>query len=498
MQWFEPAVSATESGGMASTKKASNSRVIGLAVAGAVGGFLFGFDSSVVNGAVNPIASQFHLSSTITGLAVASALIGCAIGAILGGRIGDRYGRIPTMVVAAILFFISAIGAGIASDVWLFILWRLIGGLGIGIASVVAPAYIAEISPKALRGRLGSLQQLAITLGIFAALLSDTIFANSAGDAGAKFWFGLEAWRWMFIAGVIPAAVYGIIALTLPESPRYHVLKGEDEKAKEQIEAIWPGESVASSLRDMKASVKEDKESAKGSLRGDRFGLKPIVWVGIILSIFQQFVGINVIFYYSTTLWRAVGFSEKDSFTVSVITSITNVLVTLIAIFLVDKIGRRPILLVGSIGMTVSLAAMALAFSQAHIVHGAPTLPGGWGPVALVAANVFVIAFGASWGPIIWVLLGEIFPNKIRARALGVGAAAQWIANFVVTITFPPLSAFSLPLTYGLYALFAALSFFFVLRVVPETNGVSLEETGGTKRDQVANKMASASTSKSS
>ncbi|HMH59622.1 MAG TPA: MFS transporter, partial [Galbitalea sp.] len=174
---------------MASTKKASNARVIGLAVAGAVGGFLFGFDSSVVNGAVNPIASQFHLSSTITGLAVASALIGCAIGAILGGRIGDRFGRIPTMVVAAILFFISAIGAGFAADVWLFILWRLVGGLGIGIASVVAPAYIAEISPKKLRGRFASLQQLAITLGIFAALLSDTIFANSAGDAAAKFWF---------------------------------------------------------------------------------------------------------------------------------------------------------------------------------------------------------------------------------------------------------------------------------------------------------------------
>jgi SP family sugar:H+ symporter-like MFS transporter len=481
---------------MASTKKVSNARVIGLAVAGAVGGFLFGFDSSVVNGAVNPIQDQFHLTSTVTGLAVASALIGCAIGAILGGRIGDRFGRIPTMVVAAILFFISAIGAGVASDVWLFILWRLVGGLGIGIASVVAPAYIAEISPKLLRGRLGSLQQLAITLGIFAALLSDTIFANVAGDAGAKFWFGLEAWRWMFIAGVVPALVYGILSATLPESPRYHVLKGNDEKAREEIEKLWPGQDVATAMREMTASVKEDEKSAKGSLRGDRFGLKPIVWIGIILSIFQQFVGINVIFYYSTTLWRAVGFSEKDSFTVSVITSITNVLVTLIAIFLVDKVGRRPILLVGSIGMTVSLAAMALAFSQAHIVHGAPSLPGGWGPVALVAANVFVIAFGASWGPIIWVLLGEIFPNKIRARALGVGAAAQWIANFVVTISFPPLSAFSLPLTYGLYALFAALSFFFVLRVVPETNGVSLEETGGTKRDQASKNMASRETSK--
>jgi SP family sugar:H+ symporter-like MFS transporter len=481
---------------MAQTKKVSNARVIGLAVAGAVGGFLFGFDSSVVNGAVNPIQSQFALSSTITGLAVASALIGCAIGAIVGGRIGDRFGRIPTMVVAAILFFISGIGAGLSPDVWVFILFRLIGGLGIGIASVVAPAYIAEISPKTLRGRLGSLQQLAITLGIFAALLSDTVFADAAGDAGAKFWLGLAAWRWMFIAGIIPAAVYGILSATLPESPRFHVLKGDDAKAKEQIQSLWPDQNVTTALHEMKESIKEDEDSQKGSLRGDRFGLKPIVWVGIILSIFQQFVGINVIFYYSTTLWRAVGFSEKDSFTVSVITSVTNVLVTLIAIFLVDKVGRRPILLVGSIGMTVALAAMAISFSQAHTVHGTLSLPGGWGPVALVAANVFVIAFGASWGPIIWVLLGEIFPNRIRARALGVGASAQWIANFIVTITFPPLSAFSLPLTYGIYALFALLSFFFVLGVVPETNGVSLEETGGLKRDQVKGAMATKEKSK--
>jgi sugar porter (SP) family MFS transporter len=481
---------------MASTKKASNAKVILLAVAGAIGGFLFGFDSSVVNGAVNPIAAQFHLSATITGLAVASALIGCAAGAIIGGRIGDRFGRIPTMVVAAILFLISAIGSGFAPDVWLFIVWRLVGGLGIGIASVVAPAYIAEISPKGLRGRLASLQQLAITLGIFAALLSDSIFASAAGDAAGRFWFGLEAWRWMFLAGVVPAAVYGIVSLFLPESPRYRVLKGEDDKARAEFSRLWPNEDVSAAMRDMKASVKEDEESAKGSLRGDRFGLKPVVWVGIILSIFQQFVGINVIFYYSTTLWRAVGFTEKDSFTVSVLTSVTNVLVTFVAIALVDKVGRRPILLFGSVGMTVSLAAMALSFSQANVVHGAPSLPGAWGPIALVGANLFVVSFGASWGPIIWVLLGEIFPNKIRARALGVGAAAQWIANFVVTITFPPLAALSLPLTYGIYALFALLSFFFVMRVVPETKGVSLEETGGLKRDQASGSTAKKDKSK--
>jgi SP family sugar:H+ symporter-like MFS transporter len=464
---------------MATTKKASNAKVIALAVAGAVGGFLFGFDSSVVNGAVDPITNQFHLTQTLTGLAVASALLGCAVGAILGGRIGDRFGRIPTMVVAAILFFISAIGAGLAPDVWLLIVWRLVGGLGIGIASVVAPAYIAEISPKGLRGRLASLQQLAITLGIFAALLSDTLFATAAGDAGAKFWLGLAAWRWMFIAGVVPALVYGIIALFLPESPRFRVLKGQDDRARAEFERLWPDEDVEAALREMKESVKEDEESKKGSLKGKRFGLKPIVWVGIILSIFQQFVGINVIFYYSTTLWRSVGFKESDSFKVSVITSVTNVLVTLVAIALVDKVGRRPILLFGSIGMTVSLAAMAISFSQAVGGTSSPSLPGAWGPIALVAANIFVISFGASWGPVIWVLLGEIFPNRIRARALGVAAAAQWIANFVVTITFPPLAAFSLVFTYGMYAAFALLSFLFVLKIVPETKGMSLEEADG-------------------
>jgi len=227
----------------------------------------------------------------------------------------------------------------------------------------------------------------------------------------------------------------------------------------------------------MRATIEDDAHgSKKGALRGNRFGLKPIVWVGIILSVFQQFVGINVIFYYSTTLWKSVGFQESDSLTISVITAVTNIAVTFVAIALVDRVGRRPILLFGSVGMAVALATMAVSFSQAVQVDGAPSLPGAWGPIALVAANVFVISFGASWGPVVWVLLGEIFPNRIRARALGIAAAAQWIANFVITLSFPPLASVSLVLTYGLYALFAALSFVFVYKVVPETNGLSLEE----------------------
>ena len=454
----------------------TNAKVIGLSIAGAVGGFLFGFDSSVINGAVDAITTEFDLGPTLAGFAVASALLGCAAGAYFAGRIGDRYGRIPTMLVGAILFFVSAVGSAAAFAVWDLILWRVIGGLGIGIASVIAPAYIAEIAPKHVRGRLASLQQLAITLGIFAALLSDALFANTAGGAGEPSLFGIAAWRLMFAAAAIPAIVYGLIALALPESPRFLVMHDKEKDAERVLGSIAPGTDTGQWMLDIRKSVKEDEKTKGVSLRGDRFGLKPIVWMGIILSVFQQFVGINVIFYYSTTLWRSVGFQEEDSFTVSVITSVTNVLVTLIAIALVDKIGRRPILLTGSIGMTLSLATMAFAFSQAEVVDGAPSLPGAWGPIALVAANVFVISFGASWGPLVWVLLGEIFPNRIRARALGVAAMAQWIANFLITVSFPPLSEFSLVFTYGMYAVFAALSFLFVLVKVPETNGMSLED----------------------
>ncbi len=452
-------------------------RVIWLAVAGAVGGFLFGFDSSVVNGAVDAIKGQFGLSEAVTGFAVAVALLGCAVGAYLAGRIADRYGRIPAMKIGALLFLVSAFGAGFAFGVWDLVFWRLVGGLGIGLASVIAPAYISEISPRRVRGRLASLQQLAITTGIFAALLSDAVFANSAGGAGHPLYFGVEAWRWMFVAGAVPAIVYGWVAFTLPESPRFLVFKGKEDEAREVFESIAPDEDTDRSLRDIKTAIEEDSAAGKkGSLRGKALGLQPVVWIGIILSVLQQFVGINVIFYYSTTLWKAVGFQEKDSLTISVATAITNILVTLVAIALVDRVGRRPILLTGSIGMAVSLATMAVAFSSATGSGSDITLPGAWGPAALVAANVFVISFGASWGPLVWVLLGEIFPSRIRARALGLAAAAQWIANFAITLSFPVMAAASLPLTYAMYAAFAAASFFFVMFKVPETNGMALEQ----------------------
>ncbi|SEE06110.1 MFS transporter, SP family, sugar:H+ symporter [Arthrobacter alpinus] len=452
-------------------------KVIGLAVAGAVGGFLFGFDSSVVNGAVDALQDDFVLGDAVTGFAVAVALLGCAVGAYMAGRIADARGRIPAMKIGGVLFLVSALGTGFAFGVYDLIFWRLVGGLGIGLASVIAPAYISEISPRKHRGRLASLQQLAITIGIFAALLSDALFANAAGGAAQELWFGLPAWRWMFLAAAVPAVAYFLIALKLPESPRYLVLKGKEDEAAKVFKTIAPNEDAEISINEILDAVHADKLAARqGSLRGKRFGLMPVVWIGIILSMLQQFVGINVIFYYSTTLWKAVGFQEKDSLTISVVTAIVNILVTLVAIALVDKIGRRPILLVGSIGMALSLGTMALAFSAATGTGSEISLQGAWGPVALVAANVFVVSFGASWGPLVWVLLGEIFPSRIRARALGLAAAAQWIANFAITLTFPSMAAASLPLTYGMYALFAVASFFFVMFKIPETNGMSLEQ----------------------
>jgi len=451
-------------------------RAVVLAVAGAVGGFLFGFDSSVINGAVDSIQTDFGLNDVIKGLVVAIALLGCAVGAMIAGALSDRWGRLRVMLLGAVMFLVSSIGAGLAFGPWDLGLWRVVGGIGIGIASVVAPAYIAEIAPRQIRGGLASLQQLAITLGIFAALLSDAVVANAAGGADQVLWWGLDAWRWMFLIGVVPAAVYGILALTMPESPRFLLAQGRTDEARVIFARLVPADELDRTIGDLQGAIEADRRNAGVSLRGPVLGLQRIVWVGIILSTFQQFVGINVIFYYSTSLWASVGFDESDAFLISVATAALNVLVTLIAIFLVDRIGRKPLLLTGSVLMTVSLATMAVAFLFADGSGTDVTLPAPWGPIALVAANLFVVGFGASWGPLVWVLLGEIFPSRIRAKALGVAAAAQWVANFLITVSFPAMSAWSLPVTYGLYAVFAGLSFFYVARRIPETRGMALEQ----------------------
>ncbi|MDV7244999.1 MULTISPECIES: sugar porter family MFS transporter [Rhodococcus] len=452
-------------------------KVIGVTVAAAVGGFLFGFDSSVINGAVDSIQGHFELSSFFTGFAVAIALLGCAVGAWFAGRLADRWGRKKVMLLGSVLFVVSSIGSGLAFSVPDLMLWRILGGLGIGIASVIAPTYIAEIAPARYRGGLASLQQLAITLGIFAALLSDAVLQNAAGGASNELWLNLEAWRWMFLVGVAPALVYGLLALLIPESPRYLVGKHLDQEAADVLANITGELDPHERVSEIRLTLRHESTASFDDIRGPKFGLQPIVWVGIFMAIFQQFVGINAIFYYSTTLWKSVGFTENESFTTSVITAVINVGMTFVAILFVDRIGRRILLMVGSLGMFVSLLTAAIAFSQATGSGDDVVLPSPWGAVALIGANLFVIFFAATWGPVMWVMLGEMFPNNMRAYALGISTAANWIANFTVTLSFPPLTrSVGLWFLYGLFAFFALLSFFFVRSKVRETKGMELEE----------------------
>lgn len=441
----------------------------------ALGGFLFGYDTAVINGAVKAVGQHFGANPFLLGLAVAIALIGAAIGAWYAGGLADRFGRVRVMMLAATLFLISAIGSGFAFTIYDLAFWRLVGGMGVGAASVIAPAYIAEISPARLRGRLGSLQQMAIVVGIFASLLVDYALVQGSGGAADPFWGELQTWRWMFFSLAIPAVLYGGLALTIPESPRYLVALGELTRASEVLRRFVGGD-VDHRISEIRQSLEGKQEKAGFSvLRKDGGGLQPIVWVGILLSVFQQFTGINVIFYYSNVLWQAVGFTEQDATLTSVITSVTNIVTTLIAIALVDRVGRKPLLLVGAAGQGICLLVMAVIFGAAPVIGGVPQL-GGAGIVAVLAANLYVVFFGCSWGPVVWVMLGEMFSNKIRAIALAVAASAQWIANFVITVTFPGLSALSLGVAYGVYTVFAFLAVAFVIKFVRETKGKELEE----------------------
>ncbi|KAA0020085.1 sugar porter family MFS transporter [Antrihabitans cavernicola] len=477
----EGALFANEPPVFGGDEESSGNRVILIASVAALGGLLFGYDSAVINGAVSSIQDDFGIADAVLGFAVASALLGAAAGAMSAGRIADKIGRLKVMRIAAVLFFISAVGTALAPEIWTLVIFRVIGGVGVGIASVIAPAYIAETSPARIRGRLGSLQQLAIVLGIFLSLLVDYVLAHLAGGAGEHLAFGLEAWRWMFLAMVVPATLYGVLASTIPESPRFLIATQRLPEARRVLTLLFGEKNLELTITRIQTSLKGDSEPSWRDLKRPTGGIYPIVWVGLFLSIFQQAVGINVIFYYSNILWEAVGFKESQAFQTSVFTSIVNIATTIVAIALVDKIGRKPLLMIGSIGMTVTLGIMAVCFGGASQLPNAdgvlePHLTGAAGPIALVAANLFVVFFGMSWGPVVWVLLGEMFPNRIRGAALSLAAAGQWAANWAITVSFPSLKSFSLGFAYGMYALFALISLAFVSRFVRETKGMALED----------------------
>ena len=449
-----------------------------LSCVAAIGGFLFGFDSGVINGTVDALAKAFGTQAAGTGFAVASVLLGCAVGAFGAGRLADSMGRRPTMLFNAVLFLASAVATGAANSAGFFIVARIASGIAIGAASVLAPMYIAEVAPAHIRGRLASLQQLAIVSGLFGAFVSNDILVRLAGgNASAIFWLGAPTWRWMFWMEAVPAVAFLLGILRIPESPRYLIFVGKHEQARKIFAHI--GGDAESLIQQVEHSLKSEHRPRLSDLIIPRTKrIAPVLWVGMGLAAFQQFVGINIIFYYGEILWKAAGATEQWALRINVLTGLVNILATIPAIVLIDRIGRKPLLLWGSIGMAVTLGAMALVFGTASVgADGKPVLSHMAAVAGLVAANLYIVAFGVSWGPVMWVLLGEMFPNQLRGAGLAVSGATNWAANFAVTVTFLPLlSAVGLGGAYAFYAVAAAISLPFVWTAVRETRGKTLEQ----------------------
>jgi SP family sugar:H+ symporter-like MFS transporter len=452
-----------------------------------IGGFLFGFDSGVINGTVDGLRAAFNSDAMGTGFNVASMLLGCAVGAAIAGRLADRYGRRAMLLWAAVFFIVSAWGSGVATVAVEFVIYRIIGGLAVGAASVMAPAYISEVAPAAFRGRLATIQQVAIISGLTAAFLSNYLLADISGSALNALWLGFETWRWMFWIELIPASIFLIALLFIPESPRFLVVKGDKSRALTVLTRLYGGAAGGAKLKDIDASLASDHHKPRMSDLVDKTTrkIRPLVWVGIGLATFQQLVGINVVFYYGAVLWQSVGFSEGDSLLINVVSGSVSIAACIAALLLVDKIGRKPLLVIGSAGMAVTLGLAAYAFSTASLdASGAISLSQTMGAVALVAANLYVIFFNFSWGPVMWVMLGEMFPNQIRGSGLAVAGFFQWVSNFGITMTFPiMLVSIGLAGAYGFYTVCAAISIIFVVKYVHETRGVELEDMKGFNSD---------------
>lgn len=447
-----------------------------------IGGFMFGYDSGVINGTQEGLETTFALSKLGTGLNVGAILIGCSIGAYVAGRLADRIGRRSVMMIAALLFVVSALAAGGATGSVMFIAARILGGLGVGAASVLSPVYISEVTPAAIRGRLSSIQQIMIITGLTGAFFANYALAHYAGASTAPLWYGLPAWRWMFWMQVIPALIYFAALNIIPESPRFLVLKGQSERAEAVLTRLFGHAAAQAKVTEIRASLAIDHQPRLSDLVDRSTGkIRPIVWAGIGLAVFQQFVGINIVFYYGAVLWQSVGFSENDALITNIISGLVSIAACIVTVFTVDKIGRKPLLLVGSAGMAVTLGLMAYAFSTGTLGDGGHLhLEPGIGRMAFVSALAYSALFNLSWGPIMWVMLGEMFPNQIRGSGLAVAGFAQWFANFVISVSFPWAAVnIGLPITYGFYALSALISFFFVRALVHETRGRELEEMEG-------------------
>ncbi len=454
-------------------------RLLGISAVAALGGFLFGFDSGVINGTIDALRDAFGSDDIGTGMNVASMLLGCAVGAFFAGTWADTLGRRPVLLAAAVAFIVSAWGSGIARGSLEFVVYRLLGGMAVGAASVLSPAYIAEIAPARFRGRLVALQQLAIVLGLFFAFLSNYVLAALAGGAAEGLWGGFSGWRWMFWMEIGPAVGFLLGLCLIPESPRYLVAAGQVGQAERVLASLTDSRTAAIQIEAIRETVLHDRKPRMADVLDPATGrLHPIVWVGIGLAVLVQFTGINVVFYYGAVLWQAAGFTEADALLTNVIGGCVNVGCTLVAMTLVDRVGRRPLLLAGALGQAVTLGVMAAVFSQSdRSPEGALEMTGTGGIVALVAANAYIACFACTWGAVYWVLVGEMFPNRFRGAALSLAGMTCWLATFVITITFPAmLDRLGLGVSYGIYAAFGVVAYWFVYHMVRETRGRTLEE----------------------
>ncbi|MEO9477060.1 MAG: sugar porter family MFS transporter [Cyclobacteriaceae bacterium] len=410
-------------------------------------------------------------------------LLGCAVGAFFAGTLADKFGRRTMLIFAAVFFIISAWGSGIATSSAEFIVYRIIGGLAVGAASVMAPAYISEIAPAKYRGALATVQQVAIISGLFFSFLSNYFLANVSGSAENMLWMDFETWRWMFWVELVPAGTFLLSLFFIPESPRFLVAKQKKEAAIKVLSKLYGANAGFQKVDEIDASLAGDHHKPKLSDLYDKTlgRIRPIAWIGIGLATFQQLVGINVVFYYSAVLWQAVGFGESDALLINVVSGGLSIAAVVAALVLVDRIGRKPLLVIGSVGMSIALALLVFSFATGSLdANNTLQLSDNMGALALVAANLYVIFFNFSWGPVMWVMLGEMFPNQLRGSGLAVSGLAQWGSNFLITLTFPILLVgMGLAFAYSIYTVGAIISIFFVVKFVYETKGKELEQMEG-------------------
>jgi len=431
------------------------SYVVLISVVAALGGLLFGFDTAVISGTINFIQPYFGLSEVGLGWTVSSLLFGCVIGVFIAGKAGDRYGRKKVLMLAALLFFLSAVGTASSHALIYFLIARVMGGLAVGVASILSPMYIAELAPAKYRGTLVSLNQLAIVVGILVAFFSNYLLLDT----------GENNWRWMFLVMAAPAVLLFFSLFLVPESPRWLVARRQNDEALRILIKTSGKELAHAELKEIEATLKNQEESTYRDLLTPK--IKPLLFIGIILAVFQQITGINTIMYYAPKIFASVGQSNDSALLQTIAIGGTNLIFTLVAMVLIDRFGRKLLILFGSAGMTLMLTGLSVLFFMKETS----------GVLVLVFILGYIAFFAASLGPALWVVATELFPNRLRSKGMSIAIVALWVSCSIVTIAFPVmLEKLSGGITFLVFAFICLASLLYVWRYVPETKGKTLEE----------------------